>query len=131
MLWKELRAAILDACDSYKEHYGNELREAECQMENDHRIRITVRRKMSDSFGPSVQIVVVSLNKPDRTIHATSNHRSLGGHVHCNNDGVYFVADDQRVSADELCQMILEPILFHARITNSRTVAPVVSRASS
>jgi hypothetical protein len=112
-VWNDLCEAVQDACESYNSHYNPapaQLR-VTCKFQNAHRLLITNPAVELDGKPASTLLVF------DPVEPAITNIRSLpsGSYMYrISSDGesAFTVDGTSRLSADQVSQRVLEPILF-------------------
>jgi hypothetical protein len=110
-VWQTARAAIQDACESCRTHYPNS--KLEDQLENGHRIRITVSYMADDNFygkKPAVCVVLVAFNAQPPCIDVTMDDAPLRRFpINADQENAFLLSGNERISADEFSRRVLEP----------------------
>lgn len=110
LLWRDVKAAIEDACRAFNELYGKELNQAySSTTSNDHRIRVNSQAKD--------QMVDIDFNREDLTIKASYHSRSFlspkSYRITADAKSAFLIGEnDRQLTPDEVSQGILEPMFF-------------------
>ena len=110
-VWARIRSAIQNACDSYNKHYSkNESRPAvTCELDNGKRVVIRIRRRYPDRETSEELIVELKGDMIDCVADARQKPIRFESDEH----GAFIKGSDgQKLSADEVSRLILEPFLF-------------------
>jgi hypothetical protein len=109
-LWDKIRAALQDACASFKKHYERAANGLQCELENGLRVLITRHDGVNDR-----ERIVVAFDESRRTVDVTTNTGRMFFKIDCDRKGVFIHAYQDRnatYSPDELSRNILESFFF-------------------
>ena len=118
-VWNAVRAALQDACGSYKKHYhpsgGNLL----CELENGVRVRIDLPRPLKMYHEPhhlsDPQIITSIVVEFDYEVPEIRWADDKGSHrikISANEDKAFLAEGGAEVTADQLSERILSRLLF-------------------
>lgn len=98
-LWHDVRAAIRDACDSFREHYGP----VECNFENGKKVMV---------LRGALQVVVTFEPAPLPRIAVTCDSKPTFIAFGVDDDGAFMGTADKRDTPDQVSERILAPVFF-------------------
>lgn len=116
-IWNALRAAIQDACETFREEYNAGDDTLLCKLENGKRILVAARvaaRGVLQRDTPKTH-VVIAFDQESSTIEVTYDKGSMSLAIeYIEDEDVVTIVDhhDGPLSSDEASQHILERILF-------------------
>jgi hypothetical protein len=115
-IWNKVRASIQDACESYKRNYGTREPYVTATLENGSRIRVDLPRMIvTGTYGLGQKVIksiVVSYSSDVPSIDWADDQGNHQLKISSDENGAFVVDGVKRLSADEVSQKILEPVLF-------------------
>jgi hypothetical protein len=114
-LWEQLRAAIMDACDSYNVNYpGQYGASVSHKLEDGKRIQV-IHSNVPSNDGILRLITIstlISFDPQIPSVTATRENSSLTFRILADETHVYLTQAGKEIDIDEASRQMIEPILF-------------------
>ena len=113
-VWNQVRAALQDACKSFRDHYASSVpAKLTDQLENGSRIRISLPFPVPmRQTGDQITGIVVLFNASIPAIDWADDDGSHRALISSDEKEAFIVDAGKRITPDELSRKILEPLFF-------------------